>query len=207
MIESHHRRTYLVDRGFQLKYILLLAGWGLVLGGLFGLWAWQAHQQVVETMVKDAAHRAALAHAERQLLWVLPAIGLLSALALGLLGFIMTHRVAGPVYVMGHLVTELAGGRYPPRRALRRRDELKAFHAQFLEAVERMKERDRRQLERLDDAVQRMRAALPRAPELAPAVAALEAEARERREALALAERTSATPVPARVATEGGRAG
>jgi hypothetical protein len=207
MTESHHRRTYLVDRGFQLKYILLLAGWGLVLGGLFGLWAWQAHQQVVETMVRDAAHRAALAHAERPLLSVLPAIGVLSALALGLVGFIMTHRVAGPVYVMSHLVTELAMGRYPPRRALRRHDELKTLHGQFLQAVERMKERDRRQLERLEDAVQRMRAALARAPELGPAVTALEAEARERREALALAERTAATPVPARVATENGTAG
>jgi hypothetical protein len=193
MTESHHRRTYLVDRGFQLKYILLLAGWGLVLAGAFGLWTWQAHQQVVETMIGDPAQRAAVVAAERQLLWVLAAIGALSAAALGLLGFIMTHRVAGPIYVMGHFLSQLAEGRYPRPRALRRHDELTGFHRHFLDALEAMKERDGRHLARLEEAVVRMRAALGRAPELAPALAALEGEARERREAL---EVSAATPLP-----------
>jgi hypothetical protein len=197
MTESHHRRTYLVDRRFQLKYILLLAGWGLVLAGLFGLWTWQAHQQVVETMVRDPAQRAALGPAQRQLAWVLFAIGGLSAAALGLVGFIMTHRVAGPVYVMSHFLSELAAGRYPPRRALRRRDELREFHHRFLDALDAMREREGRQLARLENAIRRLRGALPRAAELGPVIAGLEQDVRERREALALAERTAVgTPVP-----------
>jgi hypothetical protein len=204
MTESHHRRTYLVDRAFQLKYILLLAGWGVVLAGLFGLWTWQAHQQVVETMVRDAAQRTAMGHAERQLVGVLFAIGGLSAAALGLIGFIMTHRVAGPVYVMGHFLAELAAGRHPPRRALRRHDELKEFHHRFLDALDALRERDGRHLARLEEVLQRLRAALPQAAQLGPVIAEMEALAQERREALARTERTAATPLPAARPAAGG---
>ena len=64
MAGSDHRRIYLVDRSFQLKYILLLMGWGVVLAGLFGLWTYQAHQQAVEALVQSAEQRALLARAE-----------------------------------------------------------------------------------------------------------------------------------------------
>jgi hypothetical protein len=200
MTESHHRRTYLVDRSFQLKYILLLMAWGVVLAALFGLWTFQAHQQAVETVARDAAQRALVDRADRQLLWALAAIGALSAAALGLLGFIMTHRVAGPLYVMGHFLTLLAEGRYPARRALRKHDELKRFHAHFLDAMEAMKEREARHVARLEDAAARMRGALGRAPDLAPALEALDEEIRRRRVALAEALVPSATPPPVRAA-------
>ncbi len=202
MTESRHRRTYLVDRAFQLKYILLLMAWGVVLAALFGLWTFQAHQQAVETVARDAAQRALVDRAGRQLLWTLAGIGALSAAALGLLGFIMTHRVAGPLYVMGHFLTVLAEGRYPARRALRRNDELKGFHAHFLEAVEAMKERDARHLEQLEEAIARMRGAVARAPELLPALEALDAEAQRRRKALADAHAPAATPPPLRTAVK-----
>jgi len=194
MPDAHHRRTYLVDRSFQLKYILLLMGWGLLLAALFGLWAYQAQAQAVELLAAEPGQRALVGHASRQLLWALLAIALLSSAALGLLGFILTHRVAGPIYVMGHLLTTLAQGRYPSRRALRRHDELKPFHAHFLQVVDALRERERIQLVHLEDAVERMRAAAGRAPELAPAVATLEAELRERRGSLD--EPTGATPLP-----------
>jgi hypothetical protein len=195
MPDAHHRRTYLVDRAFQLKYILLLMGWGVVLAALFGLWTWQAQQQALETLIHDPAQRALVARADRQLAWALGAIAVLSAAALGLLGFIMTHRVAGPVYVMGHFLTQLAEGRYPSRRALRKRDELQAFHAHFLDAIEAMKARDLRQLAQLEDALARMKVAAARAPELEVGVALLEAEIRERRERLTEGL-AAATPVP-----------
>lgn len=193
MPTQRHRRTYLVDRSFQLKYILLLMGWGVALAALFGLWAYQAHEQAIELLVRDGAQRALVAHASRQLLWVLVAIAVLSAAALGLIGFLMTHRVAGPVYVMGKFLSLLSQGRYPSRRSLRKHDELQRFHAQFMETIEAMKDRERLQLARLTDALERMRGAAARAPELLPAVAALEAELRERTSAV---EETLATPLP-----------
>jgi hypothetical protein len=185
MPESHHRRTYLVDRPFQLKYIFLLAAWGLALAALCGMWAWQAHRQAVELFARDPVHQALLGQVDRSLAWALVGIGALSAAALGLLGFVMTHRVAGPIWVMGHSLGELARGRYPARRGLRRGDELKAFHARFHQAVEALAERDRRTLAAVERVLQGLPAEVRRGPALAAAVEALEAEAQQRREALA----------------------
>lgn len=184
MPESHSRRTYLIDRRFQLKYVLLLMACGAGMAALFGLWAWQAHQQAVELLARDAEQQALLHQADRTLLVALAAIGLLSTLALGLLGFIMTHRVAGPVWVMGLALAELARGKYPARRGLRRGDELQSLHTRFHEAVDGLVARDRRTLAALEEVLRSLRAAAQGSPELVPAVTALEAEVRGRREAL-----------------------
>jgi len=181
----HARRSYLIDRPFQLKYILLLTGWGIVLAALFSLWTWQAHQQVAELFAREPEHQALLRQVDRQLVWALAGIGLLSAAALGLLGFVITHRVAGPVWVMGHALGELAHGRFPARRGLRRGDELKALHARFHEAVEALAERERRSLAALEEVLGAVRPAAQQNAALSPAVRVLEAEARARREALA----------------------
>ncbi len=141
MTEKHHRRTYLVNAPFQLKYILLLMTWGGLVALVFGMWTYRAQQQAVEAVVRDPAQRAAIMAAGRQLLWALAGISALSVVALGLFGFIITHRIAGPLFVMSWFLELLAEGRFPPPRALRRHDELQGFHAQFLRAIEAMKER------------------------------------------------------------------
>jgi len=193
MTDAHQRRTYLVDRRFQLKYILVLMGCGLGLAVLFGAWAWQAQSQAVELIAPEGAQRALAGHATRQLLSVLAVIAVLAVAALGLVGFILTHRVAGPVYVMTSFLAELGAGRYPSRRSLRKHDELKAFHARFLDVIDALRERERVQLAHLEDAIALMRGAAARAPELAAAVEALEAELKQRRDAI---EPTVVTPLP-----------
>jgi len=184
MNESHQRRIYLVDRGFQVKYVALLMGWGVVLAALFGLWTYQAHHQALAAAVRDVARRPFLETSERQLIWALVGIGALSAAALGLVAFIMSHRIAGPVHVMDHYLTLLGEGRYPTMRALRRHDELKAFHARFAHVTDLLRERDARNQRAMEEAIAAMRGALPRAPELEPAMKTLEREAALRREAL-----------------------
>jgi len=184
MTESSSRRSYLIDRPFQLKYIVLLAAWGAALAALFGLWAWQAHQQAVELFPRGAETQVLVRQSDRALAWTLGIIGVLSATALGLLGFIMTHRVAGPVWVMGHALGELAQGRYPARRGLRRSDELRGLHQRFHEAMEALAARDRRTLQAIEEALSRLRPAARGDPSLAPALELLEAEARAQRERL-----------------------
>jgi hypothetical protein len=179
------RRHYLVDRGFQLKYALLMGGAGLIVAGVFGVWLHQVHAQALSILAPDPETRALLARSDRLLLGAFAAIAVLLGAALALLGVVITHRVAGPVFVMGHYLRVLADGRYPRMRTLRRSDELKSFFRTFLEAVDQLKLRDARHTAVLEDAVGRIRAALPRAPELATAVEALSAAARERRAALA----------------------
>lgn len=179
------RRRYLVDRRFQLKLILQLVGWGALIAVLFGLWIWQSHEQTAGTLAQSGVPSEVVERSGRRLLWVVAGIALLSAAALGLLGFIIGHRVAGPLHVVGTQLRTLANGRFPRRRSLRRGDELKAFFTEFLDTVESLRERELRHTEMLEGVLLRMQAAAPRAPELAPAIAALEEEIRARREALA----------------------
>jgi hypothetical protein len=110
------RRTYLVDRSFQLKYMIVLGGWGLLLPVLFGMWLWQSHAHLAGA----AARRDG--GSEWMVLAAILGIGILSAVALALVGFIMSARIAGPVYVMGRDLRLLAQGHFPGQRALRRDD-------------------------------------------------------------------------------------
>ena len=179
------RRHYLVDRGFQLQYALFMAAAGLVVAAVFGVWLHQAHAQATALLTPDPETRALVERSDRLLLGAFVAIALLLSAALGLLGVVITHRVAGPVFVMGHYLHVLAQGRFPRMRTLRRSDELKVFFQTFLDAVEWMKVREAQHAAVLEDAVRRMRAAAAGAPELAPAIEALAQAARERRAALA----------------------
>ena len=179
-----HRRRYLVDRRFQLKYALLMGVAGLAVAAVFGLWLHQAHAQATILLAPDAETRALVERSDRLLLAAFGVIALLLAAALGLLGVVITHRVAGPVFVMGHYLEVLAAGRFPRMRTLRRSDELKSFFRVFIEAVDRLKAREAQHAAVLEDAVQRLRPLVARAPELQPALEALSAAARERRAAL-----------------------
>jgi hypothetical protein len=183
---AHGRRSYLVDRGFQLKYALLLAGAGVLLSMVFGFWLYQAHVQAIQLVPLDAELRALVDRSDRELLTAFAGIAALMGLALAFVGVVITHRVAGPVFVMGHYMTVLSQGRYPRMRTLRRSDELRRFFLVFLQAVDAMKQREAAHAAVLEDAVEKMRAAASRAPELAPATEALAAAARERRRALQL---------------------
>jgi hypothetical protein len=131
-----HRRTYLIDREFQLKYIFLLASIGAGSMGLFGALAWWA-----DTAALDAG-TAAEGFAGMTILWLTALAVVGSAVALGLFGLVFTHRVAGPVHVMNLYVEALAAGHYPRLRPLRRYDELKNFFDRFSHAVERIRARE-----------------------------------------------------------------
>ena len=182
---AHHRRTYLVDRGFQLRYALVLALAGAALALFCGLWLHQAHTQATELLPLDAEARALVERSDRQLIGALVAIAGLMALALGVLGVVITHRVAGPVLVLTRHVASLGRGEIPHVRPLRRGDELQGLFRLLTEGTEALRDRERRHADLLDRVASSLRLALPRSPELAGTLAAVEQAARERRASLA----------------------
>ncbi|ADO69970.1 hypothetical protein [Stigmatella aurantiaca] len=141
------RRTYLIDREFQLKYIAMLTTIGSGSIGLFGLLAWWAHSSAVET----GSSSEGLAGMTILWLTVLGVVG--TGAALGLFGLLFTHRVAGPVHVMNLYVEALAAGHYPRLRPLRRYDELKRFFDRFSHAVERIRSREAEEAHALAEAL------------------------------------------------------
>jgi hypothetical protein len=146
-----HRRTYVIDRGFQLKYTLLLGAVGALLSALFGGMMYLAHVDAARQLT--AAAQAELAHAEGTQVALTVAMSVLMAAALGLFGVLITHRIAGPVYVMSHYVSVIAKGRYPLMRPLRKRDELKGFFDRFQEAIELLRSREAEEAEQIEKAL------------------------------------------------------
>ncbi|WP_257463453.1 signal protein [Archangium lipolyticum] len=142
------RRKYLLDAGFQLRYILRLAALG---GGgvlLVGVLAYRAHM----SLLRNPTPMAVVTSGET-LLWLtgLGALGVAGVLAL--FGLVLTHRVAGPVYVMSLYIATLAAGRYPRMRPLRQKDELRGFFDRFSEAVDRIREREAEEARLLSEVI------------------------------------------------------
>lgn len=154
------RRQYIVDRSFQLKYTLLTALVGGVIAVIFGKWMLEAHREntsllmMNELLQMDDALKQELLAADQHLLWIYIGITILMMVALGLLGVLVTHRVAGPAYIMGRYLRVIAEGAYPSLRPLRKRDELRGFFESLNLAVEALKKRDAAEADTLEKAIE-----------------------------------------------------
>jgi methyl-accepting chemotaxis protein len=163
--QRHSRRTYLIDRGFQLKYTLVMMVVGAAISLLFGAMMYQAHLEITELLSLSEPARATVAAQNSTLLWLVVSISLVMALALGLFGVILTHRIAGPIYVFSHYMAVLGEGRFPKVRPLRKSDELGEFHDVFARAVAHLRERERAEGKALQEIAQVVEAAAARAGE------------------------------------------
>ena len=143
------RRTYVVDRRFQLKYTMLLVGVGVAVTALFGTMMYLVHVSALRAYAEGHG----TAEASSALVWVMVALGIAMAAALSLVGVMITHRVAGPVHVMNHYLNVLAGGRYPIMRPLRKGDELQRFFETFQGAIESLRSREADEADALRNAV------------------------------------------------------
>ena len=144
------RRQYLVDAGFQLRYMLRLAALG---GGgvlLVGVLAYRAHKAAVDS----GASPLDLATGGETMLWLTGLGALCVAGLMALMGLVLTHRVAGPVYVMSLYIATLAAGRYPRMRPLRKKDELRGFFDRLSEAVDRIREREAEEARLLSEVIE-----------------------------------------------------
>jgi len=163
------RRNYLVDRAFQLKYSIIMVVVGSAISLVFGAMMYQAHKEATELMQLPDPYRDAVASQDSTLLWLVMAIAVVMAIALGLFGVLVTHRVAGPIYVFSHYMKVLGSGRFPKLRPLRKSDELKDFYEVFHDSVGAMRERARAEGEELRELAATIEAAA-RSPEIAEAL-------------------------------------
>jgi hypothetical protein len=164
---KYTRRIYVVDRRFQLKYTGLLILFGGAIMAAFGYAVWREvliNSDLLEGkrieqgllagkaggVLPMADFHDVLSSADHRMLAIILLASLAVALTLGLLGILITHRIAGPVLVLSRYAEALAEGTYPPMRALRKNDELKEYFELFRRAVERMKERDAAELADLE---------------------------------------------------------
>ncbi len=150
------RRLFLIDRGFQLKYAGILSLIGVLVVGFSAFVQEIFRARLLSGLALPSALRLELAAHHTQALWVSVGVSAATAIGLGLLGIIITHRIAGPVYAMTQFAAALARGRYPLIRPLRKADELKDFYELFQKSVESLRAREVEEIFRLEDAIQKL---------------------------------------------------
>ena len=72
------------------------------------------------------------------------------AIACGLWAIVMTHRLCGPIRVLESNLRELATGRFPKHRSLRKKDNFRDVYAVFWQVVDTFKTSGSEQLTELD---------------------------------------------------------
>lgn len=82
----------------------------------------------------------------------------LMVVLIGLLGIFFTHKVAGPVYMMKMLLRQVGDGKLNFNRKPRKGDELQDFFEVFATMVEKLKDRQRKEVEQLEEAIEAVRA-------------------------------------------------
>ena len=158
-------RNYLLEPKFQLKYTSMVVGVAVVVGGVLGGEAYRYSKGQTEMLqVKSVEARGSAADArfiadldayaraaDRQvLLAVIGGVGAL-ALALGLTGIVVTHRLVGPAYRLRQLFGEVSGTRLRAVGNLRKHDELQEVHSAFQQMIVKLRaarEHDVQHLER-----------------------------------------------------------
>jgi hypothetical protein len=137
-VRRNRRRNYLVRPAFQLRFAVS-AGLTVFLASSmisFGLYT-ALHQQARQRMMQPDTYTAEVP------LVVLGFALLLAAVTAGAFAgwcILFTHRICGPLVVMDRYLNELAEGRFPEVRFLRKRDELKDLFVTLRRAISRLKQ-------------------------------------------------------------------
>ncbi len=140
--DLRQRRNHIINPLFQWKYTLLISGSVFFVAMFISVILFGALDAQVRTMHLDP--RASNMW-ERTLMMAFSAVAfsLLTAGAVGFWSIFITHRVAGPVFVLERYFREIIAGRLPHVRALRKKDEFKELHDTFNRAVTVIKGRYR----------------------------------------------------------------
>ena len=166
-------RNYLLEPKFQLKYTSMVVGVTVVVGAVLGYQAYKYSTGQTE-MLKvarvdkqgaDADDRffadldAYAREADRQvLLAIIGGVGAL-ALALGITGIVVTHRLVGPAYRLTQLLGQVSGGRLRTVGSLRKHDELQGVFEAFQRMIASLRSAREADLLALDQALDKAREA------------------------------------------------
>jgi hypothetical protein len=149
------RRSFLVDRRLQLRYTGLLVAAATAVAAVLG---------AVILYERSAYAALALACGQPAERGVLAAAGWLAAFVvtvaglLGVVGVVLTHRVAGPLLYVEGVLRDVAAGRRPRLRPLRQGDELAPFYANVRASLVDLEARERDELAQLQLIVQALAA-------------------------------------------------
>lgn len=145
---SHRKvRNYLLDAPLQLKLASYLLAVALLLSAGLGWLLWQAYRETSRVIAlgdPDAGASIALALAgedRRRMVLVAAALFVVLLCLLGA-AVVITHRIAGPAFVIGRTCRQVASGDLTRPRPLRSRDLLAVLGQEAAAMVDALRERE-----------------------------------------------------------------
>lgn len=139
-------RHLLLEPRFQLKYTAMIVGIASVICAILGVFLVGKVRENSRMLALDETFAAELAAQDSQVIAALVGGLLLYLVILALLSIFVTHRMAGPIFVMRRYLRELAGGGLPRIRALRKGDEFSDLLDDFILTIDALEERTTREL-------------------------------------------------------------
>lgn len=132
----------IVDPRFQWKYTLVIVALGVSISGVMSALLYARYREATRILELSEKYRTEIERSDELFLFYLIILLVLMAIGLTIGGIIVTHRIAGPLYVVARYLEQIAQGRYPEVRPLRKRDELEEFFSVFESAVATLKSRE-----------------------------------------------------------------
>lgn len=180
-----HVRNFLLDTGLQLRLASYLIAVALALSLGLGWLIWRAYRETSQVVALadpevGGTIAALLAHEDRIRIVVIGAA--LVAVLLCLLGaaVVVTHRIAGPAFVIGRTCRGVGEGNLSIPRALRARDLLVDLADDVAGMVEALRARETEERDRVLRAAVRLRDPAASAADRAAAAKELEQLAAEK---------------------------
>lgn len=152
----HKRRVknYLINTKLQLRFASWLLAVAATISVVLGWVLWRSYAEtsrVVALMDPEVADSLAAAFASEdrvRMIWLAVA---LAVVLICLLGFavVMTHRIAGPAFVIARTCRQVADGNLERPRPLRERDMLVELGDDVAHMVDALRERDEAERDRI----------------------------------------------------------
>ena len=142
----NRRRNYLINPAFQWKHAGMIMLCVFVVSSLLStmLYGVLHHQARLRSMHPETYQ----AEVSLVILFSALLLAAVAAAGVGTWWIILSHRICGPLSVMGGWLAELGRGSYPHLRPLRRKDEFKDFYAILSETINSLKARREAELSR-----------------------------------------------------------
>ena len=119
MSEKIIRKRYIIKKGFQLRFMIIVIVSMLLIALVTSLSIYSA---VMQTLVAQF-HGENLALIKHAITYKLFIRSLLLIFAIAIMSVFISHRIAGPVYKFERIIRELARGKKVEEFKLRKRDE------------------------------------------------------------------------------------
>ena len=157
-VRKYRRKQFIVDSAFQWKHAITIALTVFLITSimssvLYGILHQQARMRFVhpETFTGEVT---------LVVLFAALVFSAVTALGMGFWSIIATHRICGPLYVLENYLGDLAKGKVPSPRPLRKKDEFQAFYRSFTRAMDALKVKRQAELSTLCESVEKAKSAL-----------------------------------------------